>query len=129
MIPHLGGFDVEDSILKSIRKLIGGIDADEGPFDTDLIIHINTVLQTLNQLGCGKENFMVTGNDETWSDFLGSPTIILNWVKTYVYLKVRLYFDPPSSGTLMQAMKEQADELEWRINCHVDRGVLPTEGD
>lgn len=129
MIPHLGGFDVEDSILKSIRKLIGGIDADEGPFDTDLIIHINTVLQTLNQLGCGKENFMVTGNDETWSDFLGGPTIILNWVKTYVYLKVRLYFDPPSSGTLMQAMKEQADELEWRINCHVDRGVLPTEGD
>ena len=129
MIPHLGGFDVEDSILKSIRKLIGGIDADEGPFDADLIIHINTVLQTLNQLGCGKENFEITGNDETWSDFLGSPTIILNWVKTYVYLKVRLYFDPPSSGTLMQAMKEQSDELEWRINCHVDRGVLPTEGE
>ena len=129
MIPHLGGFDVEDSILKSIRKLIGGIDADEGPFDADLIIHINTVLQTLNQLGCGKENFEITGNDETWSDFLGSPTITLNWVKTYVYLKVRLYFDPPSSGTLMQAMKEQADELEWRINCHVDRGVLQTEGE
>lgn len=113
---------INESILLSIRKMIGGIDDETGPFDLDLVIHINSVLQTLNQLGCGTEDFEITGPDETWADFLGSTFINLNLVKSYVYFKVRLMFDPPSSSTLFQAMKEHADELEWRINVKVDRG-------
>ena len=115
---------MEESILKSIRKLIGGMsvpDGEEGPFDTDLIIHINSVLQTLNQLGVGKEDFEITGPSESWAEFVGSKFKNLNWVKSYVYLKTKLLFDPPSSGTLYEAMKANADELEWRINCKVDR--------
>lgn len=121
---------MEESILKSIRKLIGGMsvpDGEKGPFDTDLIIHINSVLQTLNQLGCGVEDFAITGTTETWADFLGNTFINLNTVKSYVFLKVRLLFDPPSSSTLYQAMTEQAAELEWRINCKVDRGYREVE--
>lgn len=121
---------IGESILGSIRKMIGGMaipDGDEGPFDTDLIIHINSVLQTLNQLGCGVEDFEITGPTETWSDFIGDTFINLNWVKSYVYLKVKLLFDPPSSSTLHQAMTEQAAELEWRINCKVDRGRTESE--
>ena len=115
---------MEDSILKTIRKMIGGIligDDEEGPFDLDLIIHINSVLQTLNQLGCGVEDFEITGLGETWAEFLGTSFPNLNMVKSYVALKVRLMFDPPTSSTLLQAMKDQVDELEWRINCKVDR--------
>ena len=121
---------IGESILGSIRKMIGGMaipDGGEGPFDTDLIIHINSVLQTLNQLGCGVEDFEITGPNETWSDFIGDTFINLNWVKSYVYLKVKLLFDPPSSSTLHQAMTEQAAELEWRINCKVDRGRTESE--
>ena len=121
---------MEDSILKTIRKMIGGIfvgDDEEGPFDLDLIVHINSALQTLNQLGCGKEDFEITGASETWAEFLGTSFKNLNMVKSYVALKVRLMFDPPSSSTLMQALKDQVDELEWRINCKVDRGYIASE--
>lgn len=114
---------MEESILKTIRKLIGGIDpGDEpGPFDMDLIVHINSVLQTLNQLGVGKEDFEITGTSESWAEFLGTKFRNLNWVKSYVYFKTKLMFDPPSSGTLYEAMKANADELEWRLNTKVDR--------
>jgi hypothetical protein len=117
---------MDESILESIRKLIGGAalaEGEVGPFDTDLIMHINTVLQILNQLGVGRKNFHITGTDEIWGQFLSGKTFRnLHMVKTYVYMKVRMMFDPPASGTLMQAMKENIAELENRINIEVDRG-------
>lgn len=123
---------MDDSILRTIRRMIGGMviaedSSEEHPFDMDLMIHINTILQILNQLGVGKEDFQIVSEDQTWSQFLGHDFKNLNSVKTYVYLRVKLLFDPPSSGTLMQAMKEQIAEIEWRLNTKVDRGVIKNE--
>ena len=118
---------MEDSILGTIRKMIGGQiigDGEEGPFDIDLIIHINSVLQTLNQLGIGKEDFQIIDDEATWGQFLGRKFKNLNQVKSYVYLKVKMLFDPSGSATLMEAMKEQAAELEWRLNTKVDKGYI-----
>lgn len=106
-----------DSILTSTKKLLG-IEADYTHFDTDIIIHINTVLMTLTQIGVGPAGgFAITGADEKWSDFLPEAELIkLQAVKTYLYLKVKLIFDPPLSSSVMEAMNRKADELEWRLN-------------
>ena len=115
---------MEESILRTIAKLIGGIDeagTGEGPFDMDLIIHINTYLQSLNQIGVGVEDFQITGPDETWGDFLPDQPTLLTMTKAYLYAKVKLIFDPPSSSTLYQALEKNADELEWRLNTKADR--------
>ena len=108
-----------DSILVSIKKLLG-VDEYCDHFDTDIIIHINSALMVLNQLGVGPSTgFVVTSNSETWSDFLGENTSIES-VKTYVYLKTRLVFDPPQTSSVIDAINRQISELEWRINVAVD---------
>lgn len=105
----------EDSILTSTKKILG-IDADYTAFDVDIIMHINTVFSVLNQLGIGPENgFVIEDATATWDTFLGADPL-LNSVKTYVYLRVRLLFDPPTTSFLLAAMKEQYQELEWRLN-------------
>ena len=110
---------MNESILGNIKKLLGpGYDYNH--FDTDLIIHINTYLAVLYQLGVGKKNFSITGASETWSDFLGEDSTNLQGVKTFVYLRVRLVFDPPTNGTVLDAMERTAKELEWRLNVTVD---------
>lgn len=104
-----------ESILGSIRKLIGGLDAATTPFDTDLILHINSVFNIVNQLGVGpKAPFQITGNTETWNDFFGD-TEVINMVKSYMYLKVKLLFDAPTTGVLHEAMERQIQEFEWRL--------------
>lgn len=110
---------MEDSILNSIKKLLG-ITEDYNQFDTDIIIHINTAFSILTQMGVGSDDgFVITGSDETWTDYLpiGSR---LELVKTYVYQRVRLMFDPPSSSAVMEAMNRSITELEWRIYITVD---------
>lgn len=109
-----------DSILKTIRKMVLGLpinsedSEEEIAFDTDLIIHINTAFSVLNQLGVGpKGGFFITGVDSKWSDFIGESKAI-EMVKTYVYLKTKLAFDPPQNGTAVELMKEQCREYEWR---------------
>lgn len=103
-----------DSILKTIAKLFG-YDDEYDHFNTDLIVFINTAFNFLTQLGIGpEEGFRIAGTDETWSDFTNDK-ILLEMVKSYVYMKVKLSFDPPSSGTVMQAYKDQLQELEYRI--------------
>jgi hypothetical protein len=107
---------VTDSILDGTKKALN-LAPDYTPFDQDIIMHINSVFSTLNQLGVGPElGFMIEDNGALWSDFLGGD-LRLNNVKTYVYLRVRMLFDPPTIGYLVDAMKEQAKELEWRINA------------
>lgn len=104
-----------DSILKSIKKNLN-LAPDYEAFDPDVMMHINSVFSTLNQLGVGPElGFMIEDEDRTWEEFLGNDPR-LNHVKTYVYLRVRLLFDPPTTGFHTTAMKEQIQELEWRLN-------------
>lgn len=107
------------SILISIKKLIG-LDKDYHAFDADLIIHINSVFMVLHQLGVGpKECFSITGDGETWETFLeGNKNAAA--IKSYVYLKVKLLFDPPTTGVLHEAMEREIQEFEWRVNMQDD---------
>lgn len=108
-----------DSILTSIKKLLG-ITKEYTHFDADIIIHINSALMTLRQLGIGpEEGYMIYGDEETWADFLGDSKL-LEQVKTYVYLKVKMVFDPPTSSSVMEAMQRQAQEFEWRLNTEFE---------
>jgi hypothetical protein len=108
-----------DSILNDIKKLLG-IDNTYTEFDTDIIIHINSVFMILNQLGVGPESgYRITGSLNTWSEFTDNE-YEMESVKSYIYLKVRMMFDPPQSSALMQAMNEQIKELEWRLNVAND---------
>lgn len=111
-----------ESILDDIKNLLGIKEITA--FDNDLIIHINSVFMILRQLGIGPvTGFSITGYDETWSDFLSGDLALLESIRSYVYLKVRLIFDPPSSGSVMNAFKELVSELEWRLNVAVDPEV------
>ena len=105
------------SILNTVKKTLG-IEATYTAFDVDIILHINSVFGTLNQLGIGPEaGFAIEDATATWVDFLVTDTR-LNPVKTYIYLRVRLLFDPPTSSYHIDAMKEQIQELEWRLSTY-----------
>ena len=109
-----------ESILDSIKKLLG-IQPEYRAFDEDLIIHINTVFIILNQLNIGpEEGFMIVDGSESWDDFVKG--INETMVKTYIYLKVRLMFDPPTSGVLVESMNSMISELEWRLFLEGDKG-------
>lgn len=108
-----------ESILTSIKKLLG-ITAEYTHFDTDLIVHINSVLMVLNQLGIGPEEcFFIEDESSSWVDFLGDNTNT-ELVKTYVYLKVKLLFDPPLSSAAIDSTNRLISEFEWRLNVAVD---------
>lgn len=110
-----------NSILLSIKKLLG-IDSSFSNFDPDIILHINSVFTNLKQLGVGpKDGFRITGGDEEWSDFINDEKQQLDAVRTYMYLKVKLVFDPPLNGSVMESMKETIKELEWRLINDEDR--------
>jgi hypothetical protein len=112
-----------ESILTSIKKLLG-LEEDYESFDQDIIMHINSVMFILNQLGIGPSNgYFITDKSTTWDDYLNNLTLI-EAVKSYIYLKVRLLFDPPQTGPLVEAIERQIKELEWRLNVQVD----PVEG-
>lgn len=105
---------MSDSILATTKKMLGLDDSYEA-FDTDIIVFINTALMTLQQLGVGPvEGFTVTDISQKWSDFLPSEKM-LEGAKTYIYLCVRMVFDPPGTSYVMDAMKQQKEELEWRL--------------
>lgn len=111
-----------ESILTSIKKLLG-IDEAYEHFDTDIIIHINTVLMALTQIGVGpSEGFIIKDKTSVWTEFV--PEKKAEAAKTYVYLKVKLIFDPPSSSAVIEAYERTCDELEWRLNVNAD---TPTE--
>lgn len=104
-----------ESILNSVKQLLG-VDETETHFDTDIIIHINSAFSILNQMGVGPETtFNIIDEKPIWSDFTNED-LDYSEVKTYVYLKVKMIFDPPSSSSVMDAYKRQIDELEWRLS-------------
>ena len=112
---------MDNSILSSI-KLMLGIEPEYSVFDKDLIVHINTVMSVLYQLGFEAANgFTITGTYEQWTDLLGEIKNI-EMVKSLVYLRVRKVFDPPQNQAAIAAIDEQIKELEWRINIEVDKG-------
>lgn len=109
-----------DSILNTVKKLIGGIDANYTQFDEDLVVNINSTLLTLRQLGVPiPSGFIVTGSEETWDD-LGGLHYDIESLQLYIALKAKIVFDPPASSFVMEAYKEQIKEMEWRINVEVD---------
>ena len=103
------------SILNSVKKMLGPTE-EYTYFDSDIIIHINSVFGILNQIGIGpKGGFSIEGAEEDWDDYTTNDEVI-QAVKSYMFLKVKMIFDPPNSGTLMDAMKAEISELEWRLN-------------
>lgn len=113
---------MQESILYTIKKMLG-LDPDYSAFDVDIIIHINSVIMILRQLGVGpQDGYSITGPDEQWSDYLGDQASLLESVKSYIYLKVRSVFDPPSNSYVQDAIQKQISEYEWRLNVEVDPG-------
>lgn len=115
-----------ESILTSVKKLLG-IDEDYKQFDTDIIIHINTVFMVLTQIGVGpSEGFAISDEYSTWEDFTDNKTF-LNSVKSYIYLRVKLLFDPPLSSAAMDSLKKLADEFEWRLQVAAENNSSEEE--
>lgn len=104
-----------DSILDNVKKLLG-IDPSYTAFDADVILHTNTVFNILNGLGIGPAaGFMITDNTTTWDAFVGTD-LNLNAIKTYIFLRVKMLFDPPATSFVIESMNKQIEELEWRLS-------------
>ena len=113
----------EESILKSIRKLIGPED-DYTHFDPDITIHINSAINRLYQLGVeSAKNFRVTSEDETWGDLFGGNDEVIDMCKTLIYYKVKMGFDPPTSSIASEAFRTEIDKQEWLISVWVESNV------
>lgn len=109
-----------DIILQSIKKPLG-IAQEYTVFDQDIMMHINSVFLTLNELGVGPEaGYQLSNENAAWSEFIDDDPLLLGAVKSYVYQKVRLLFDPPSNAALLEALKASIQEFEWRMNVLVD---------
>lgn len=107
---------MNNSILNDIKKLLG-IAPDYTQFDADLIMHINTAIAILRQLGIGPvDGYSIMSASDTWSSLLTEQPALLHEVKTWMGLKVRLIFDPPLNATVINSMEKQINELEWRIS-------------
>lgn len=114
--------DQTESILVSIKKLLGP-GAEDKHFDPDLIMHINSVLSILTQLGVGPSSgFSITGDSETWSDFIGKDSKRFSLAKSCIYLKVKLLFDPPLSSAAIESINRQIGEFEWRLSVAASPG-------
>jgi len=108
-----------NSILTSIKELLG-ITEDYTHFDNAIVMHINSVFTILNELGVGpKEGFSIKDKQASWEDFLPED-LSIEAVKSYIYLKVRLLFDPPTNSALIESINRQISEFEWRLNVAVD---------
>lgn len=115
-----------ESILLSIKKLLG-ISEDYDHFDSDIIMHINSVFAILTQIGVGpQKGFSINDESEKWEDFL-SEDKMLHSVKSYMYMKVKMMFDPPLSSAVIECMKEQIKELEWRLQIDAEETTKAEE--
>ena len=114
-----------ETILNTVKLALGGglVSYSDTAFDEQILLHINSTFTILNQLGVGPKELFIADRDSTWDNFLVDNSINLNLVKSYLYLRVRLLFDPPTSNSfVLEAIKEQIKEYEWRINVYVDHG-------
>lgn len=112
-----------ESILTSIKKLLG-IPEDYTAYDDQVTIHINSVFMILTQLGVGpEEGFTIKDKEAVWIDFVSDETK-LELIKSYVYLKVKLLFDPPSNSSVIESINRQIDEFEWRLNVNAESSEI-----
>lgn len=112
-----------DSILNSVKKNLG-LDANYKVFDPDIIMHTNSVFGTLHQLGVGPlGGFQIEDESNTWAEFTDN-LVLLNPVKSYITLQVRMMFDPPTTSFHLEAIKEQIREFEWRISIQREESVV-----
>ncbi len=117
---------MDENILDSIKILLG-IQPSDFSFDNEIVMSINSVFLSLQQLGVGPEaGFRITGNSQTWESFLGT-VIDLEAVKTYIFLKVRMLFDPPQNSFLVGAIEKQISEFEWRLQVQAEPYTLTAE--
>ena len=108
-----------ESILTSIKDLLG-IAEDQTNFDDQIMVHINSVFFTLQQLGVGPSpGFFVESKLDNWNDFIPEG-VNYNSIKTYMYLKVKLLFDPPLSSSVLESMERMASEYEWRLKVEAE---------
>lgn len=112
--------DDKKSILRSVKRALD-VSPDDPSFDGTLIMHINTVISQLNQLGLDPTGaFEIEDESTTWTDFIGDNKL-LNMVKSYVVLQTRLLFDPPTTSFQLDSIRKVITELEWRINVHTEK--------
>lgn len=117
-----------DSILTSVKQMLG-IDEKDTNFDAELIMHINSVFTVLHQLGVGPDNaYSITSAEEKWEKFVEEQTDI-ELVKSYIYLKVRLIFDPPQNSFLVKAIESQLEQFEWRLQVQAEPYTLIAEAE
>ena len=113
-----------DSILLSVKTALGPSGAYD-IFDPQIIMFINGILNHMNQLGVGVRGFQITGQDETWSDFIPDVGDDYGQAFLFMYCKVRLFFDPPTNSFLVTNLEKLASEAEWRLNVQADPGEMP----
>lgn len=116
---------ITGSILDSVKKMLG-FQSEVTAFDPDIIMHINAAISTMIQLGVKTiPDFFLEDAQQTYSDLLGDDeNNVTHMVKMYLYYKTRISFDPPASATVMQTLKEEIQQMEWRINIQVDPGNI-----
>jgi hypothetical protein len=113
---------ITDSILTSVKKMLG-IAEEYEHFDADLLMHINSVFSILHQLGVGPaDGFMIEDKSSIWSDFISDESKY-TLAKSYMFLKVKLLFDPPLSSAVLECYKTQISEYEWRLNITAEDGI------
>lgn len=115
---------IQDSILHDVKQMVGQ-EWDDDTFDLDIMTHINTVFFNLNQIGIGPAGgFSITDASTTWIEILGENKNY-NAIKSYIYIRVRLLFDPPTNGFLVTSLEKQADKLEWTLNVEAEALATP----
>lgn len=118
-----------ESILTSVKKFLGP-SAEYEHFDPDIIMHINSVFMDLNDLGIGPEKaFVIEDDTSEWTDFFSEKGETLEAVKSYMYLRVKLLFDPPASSATLASMERQIDKWEWKLNVRAENARNKTGGD
>lgn len=123
---------MDNSILNNIKKLLG-FDPEYTAFDTDIIIHINSVFSIMHQIGAAPpDGFMITDATATWDDFLEGKQNV-EFIKSYIFLRVKIVFDPPANSFGLDALNKVIDEMTWRLNIleivfNPDVYVPPTGG-
>lgn len=115
-----------ESIFNTIKHMLG-IEPQYTHFDNDILAHINTAINILAQVGCGEPGYSITGPEETWADYLGEDIAHAMMVKTCIYNRVRLLFDPPLNSSVIDIMKSNLSEMEWRLKIELDKKEVKDE--
>lgn len=105
---------MDETILVTVKRNISGLEPDNHDFDAELLDHINSMLRTLNRFGIGKESFIADANS-VWSDFLDDKVSYYSTVKSYISNKIKLFWDPPTVGSAVEALKEAVKEMEFDL--------------